>query len=172
VRTMPRQRPGKSEQVVCTPPEFLAAVERLYGPITEDLACTSENSVASVGYFHDEGADSLAPGNSWLEAVTGRYRRLAWLNPPYSDIRPWVAKCEATAAAALEAGVQYRIAALLPASVGSSWFAEHVHLKCMVHFLSPRLTFVGHKNPYPKDLMLCVYGLCGVGYRTWNWRQS
>lgn len=42
--------------------------------------------------------------------------------------------------------------------------------KAMVLGLSPRLTFKGEKDPYPKDLMLSVYGQAYSGFDTWNWR--
>jgi hypothetical protein len=79
----------------------------------------------------------------------------AWcfLNPPYQYIRPWAEKC-------------------VPASVGSHWFAQSVHLEAYVYFLRPRLRFMEHhpKWAYPKDLILALYSpYHAAGYDTWAW---
>lgn len=155
----PRQKPGKSVQSVCTPPEFIQAVcKHLYIPHFElDIAADADNSVAP--WFYTEQDDALT--RTWLSGP-GTW---AWCNPPYADIAPWVSKaCE-------ESNGGARIAMLLPASVGSNWWDSYVHDVAYVTFLAPRLTFVGHKDPYPKDLALLLYApyLAG-GYTTWRWK--
>lgn len=61
-------------------------------------------------------------------------------------------------------------ARVTPASVGSVWFREHVHGKAYCFGISPRLTFVGEKDPYPKDLMLSLFTSEGYsGFEPWNW---
>lgn len=86
------------------------------------------------------------------------------LTPPYSNIKEWVAKCDGSLAA---------IALLVPASVGSNWFRDHVDGKARVFFLNGRVTFVGHKAGYPKDLILCLYGPdIAPGYEVWDWRKE
>jgi phage N-6-adenine-methyltransferase len=148
---MPRQKPGRSDQVVATPRNFLDAVENRFGPIGLDLAANESNAVCKLwlgpGSPLQGGEDALAPAVSWSG------RTLRWLNPPYSDLDPWAAKCAAERHHAF-------IAMLTPASVGANWFAEHVHGKALVLAIRPRLTFVGSSDPYPKDLCLSV---CGGG---------
>lgn len=57
-----------------------------------------------------------------------------------------------------------------PASIGSNWFAEHVHRRALVLGLNgPRLKFEGSPDPYPKDLMLVCYGE-SPGFDVWRWR--
>ena len=63
-----------------------------------------------------------------------------------------------------------RIFLLTPASIGANWFAEHVYGKAHVLALQGRLTFVGHKQPYPKDCILSVYGV-KPGFSVWDWRK-
>lgn len=58
---------------------------------------------------------------------------------------------------------------LVPASVGTHWFAQHVVPHAHVLYLAPRLTFVGETAPYPKDLMLCVYAHGLTGSSCWQW---
>lgn len=152
----PQQKPHRSRQDYGTPPSFLAAVERRFGPMSWDLAASKENSAAP--YCFTEGFDSLA--QDWA-GLTGNL----WLNPPFADIAPWSAKCDASA------GPGRRILLLTPASVGSNWFAKHVHGKALVLALNPRLTFVGESAPYPKDLMLSVWDGYGTsGFGVWRWK--
>jgi phage N-6-adenine-methyltransferase len=159
---MPVQKPGRSVQVVGTPRDLLNAVEKRFGPITLDLAANRENRVCEnffgPGTHLVGGEDSLAPNVSW------RGLSLRWINPEFSDIDPWAAKCAAERHHAF-------IAMLTPASVGADWFREHVHQKAMVLFLSPRITFVGHTQPYPKDCILSVFGpFVAPGYDCWRWK--
>lgn len=160
-RQMPAQKPGESEQVVCTPPEFLAAVVRRFGPIRFDLAATEENKVAPA-YFgpgSTHGEDALE--QRWI--LGG----VLYCNPPFGDIEPWVRK-------AVEEGADgARVHMLLPASVSSRWFLEHVHRRALVLALCPKLSFVDHDNQFPKDLMLCVFGpWVAPGFDVWRWRDG
>lgn len=158
---MPRQRRHVSRQDYGTPPEFVAAVERYLGTIVFDLAASESNAVARP--YYTEAEDALA--QDWSV-----FRGLLWCNPPYSKIAPWAAKCSETIRAArpLASGALL-IALLTPASVGSAWFAQHVHRRALVLALRPRLTFVGHAHPYPKDCILSIYGL-PAGFDVWRWQ--
>jgi phage N-6-adenine-methyltransferase len=149
----PKQKPGRSKQDYGTPSEFIAAVEGRFGPLDFDLACTAANKVATDW---PSGGDAFAI--TWSDL--GR----AWLNPPFSRIEPWARRCAET-----RLGWSDRIFMLTPASVGANWFAEHVHGKALVLGLSPRLVFVGEKDPYPKDLILSCYGE-HPGFDVWRWR--
>lgn len=168
---MPQQRRWRSEQNVGTPPPLLLAVrELLGGDFAWDLAATADNTVADRW---------LGPGSSTAEdALLVQWHRLArkpgdwlWLNPPFGTLGPWVAKCAA------EAWLGAPIVLLVPAAVGADWFAAYVHGKAEVLALRPRLTFVGHSQPYPKDCMLCVYRPGAVvtasePFRPWRWRAQ
>lgn len=156
----------RSNSTVQTPPEFLAAVEAKFGLIGYDLAATPENSAHPTLYY-TEAMDSLQQDWVWQHYVLKRagLDALLWLNPPYSDIAPWVAK----AAEAGRRGVHMLV--LIPASVGANWWRDHVHMKCMAHLLNGRIRFVGHRQPYPKDLALLEYG-AEPGYEVWRWKDS
>ena len=131
-RTAPKQKPHRSEQSVGTPPEFIAAVRRRFGPISADLAADHNNAVHARYYTATDDALS----EPWHD-MGG----LLWLNPPYANIAPWAKRC------AEERKQGARIALLVPASVGSEWFAEHVEGHAYVFALRTRLTFVGHNTP-------------------------
>lgn len=154
-RTGPSINKGKSKQDYGTPMAFIRAVEQRFGPLAFDLAASAENRKAHD--YYDEAADSLAQDWTRLEGNL-------WLNPPFANIAVWAEKCALTS-------LRRRgfILFLTPASVGANWFADHVHRKALVLGLSPRLTFEGTSDPYPKDLILSVYGYGATGFDTWRW---
>ena len=149
-------RAATARQDWATPSEFLDAVEARFGTLAIDLAARADNAVAPL--WLDEAVDSLTV--DWA-GLPGR----RWLNPPFRHIAPWIAK-----AAELEHDTHETIV-LVPASVGANWFADYVLDRARVVFVRPRLTFVGASDPYPRDLMLAVYGR-GVrrGVEAWRWR--
>jgi hypothetical protein len=131
-------------------------VEARFGPINWDLASDGINHKAPNYLTPHE--DALAqPWHQFQPAI-----ELAWLNPPFAHLAPWVRKC------AEEGARGVRVALLVPASVGSEWFVAHVHNKALVLPLRPRLCFDG-VNPYAKDLMLCLYG-AQPGFEPWRWK--
>ena len=174
VRTMPAQKPGKSKQDYATPWAFIRALEARFGQtdgnnrpgkIELDLAATKDNAKAPL--LIDTEQDSLAPRTRWDSFDV----KLAFLNPPFGSIAPWAKKCAETE--------RLRILFLVPASVGSNWWAQHVHGAAdLVLFIRPRLSFDG-KNSFPKDCALAVYNLRPkpslrvpyepTRYECWNW---
>lgn len=170
----PPQKPHRSRQDYATPPEFITAVKAFLGigQFAIDLAASDENAKA-LAYF-SEADDSLT--QDWTKALSDlqgdtpladRDLAWAWLNPPYANIGAWVEKARA------EAAKGAAIAMLLPASVSTEWYAAHVHGRADVVFIRPRLTFVGHADPYPKDLMLLLYSPEAEGVTsTWNWKTG
>lgn len=155
-RTGPTIARGKSKQDYGTPPEFIAAVEKRFGELALDLAATRENKKALACFTPED--DSLM--HHW-----GTLLGNLWLNPPFADITPWAEK--AAKECSPRAGFMFL---LTPASVGTDWFREHVQPSAYVLGLSPRLTFEGTHDPYPKDLMLSVFGFGLRGFDTWRWR--
>lgn len=164
----PNSDPRQGPQTFRTPPDFLRAVERKFGvEIAFDLACTAEDCVTSQafivrGFFHDAGEDALA--KPWPSLRNGQ---AAWCNPPY-------AKAGAFARVASESP-HCRTLMLVPASVGTAWFAQYVHQKALVCFLRPRLTFLQPDGtPMPqginRDLMLLGYGWTPGVYVCEDWR--
>lgn len=163
----PTIKRGKSVQEVGTDPKFIEAVLGRFGYIGFDLAASASNSKASLtndalsrkAYF-DKVDDSLK--QKWNELECDG---VMWLNPEYSDIEPWVAKCAAESALICKP-----ILCLVPASVGANWWKEWVHPSAHAIFLNGRLTFDGHTQPYPKDLSLLVYFGGLTGDSIWRWK--
>ncbi len=159
-RLEPAQKPGQSRQNYGTPRVFIDAVVERFGPLVCDLAADATNAKAPEWYSETENA--LDPASDWAGDY---FEGNLWLNPPFGDIAPWAEKCAAQARER-----HGFILMLTPASVGSNWFAQHVHGRAVVLGLSPRLTFEGCTDAYPKDLMLSVFGYGLAGFDTWRWR--
>lgn len=155
----PKQHPGSSEQSVQTPPAFLDALRKRLHILNFDidLAADETNHIASKYYTKEDDAILQTwKSNGW-----------AFCNPPFNDLTPWVQKAHTESS---KFGAQ--IAMLTPASVGSNWFKDYVFNKATVLFLSPRLTFLNHKNCYPKDLILLLYTpYIEGGFNCWKWNE-
>lgn len=138
-----QQKPGRSRQDYGTPPEFLRAVERRFGPIAFDLAARPDNAVTSAHF---------SPRTNSLVQHWNRLTGVLWLNPPFGKPDAWAGKC------ARSMGPGRVILLLTPASVSTEWFADYVYGRARVFAIRPRLTFVGCQDPYPGDLILSAFG--------------
>lgn len=173
-RRMPRQKPGRSRQCYVTPPEFIKAVEARFGVLDFDLAATDKNAKATSYFTKRQNAlkrqwifktwPCLA-ADGYLQKPSWRF----WLNPPYAHLSPWFKKC---------VDEQRRLTTgsfivLVPASVGSDWFRKYVWNVASVYFLDGRICFIPNE-PYPKDLMLCIYRnrRRKVSMNIWEWQAD
>ena len=139
-----------------TPADFMAAVCQRFGQLGVDLAGDARNAQAPL--VVTEAHDSLTL--DWADFDCTR-----WLNPPFAHLAPWVERC-----AALRDNLHPTLL-LVPASVGSEWWAQYVDGVALALFCRPRLSFVGCDQPYPRDVALCVYGRAfTAGYECWRWR--
>lgn len=128
VRTMPVQKPGKSKQDYATPWSFIRALEARFGKIELDLAATRENTKAPL--FLTPEQDSLSI--DWDKQDV----KLAFLNPPFNLCGDFARKCARAA--------RLPILFLVPASVGSEWWAREVDRQAdLVLFVRPRIEFDG-----------------------------
>jgi phage N-6-adenine-methyltransferase len=167
---MPAQKPGKSKQDYTTPQAVITAVERwLFGGarFTFDLAASEENAKAPD--FLTAHDNALATG--WDIRPNERL----WLNPPYGLCGEFAAKCRVSVPRLVEQ--RATIVMLTPASIGTNWFAEHVIDHALVVGLRPRISFEGTTDPYPKDLMLTLWGVDprfdgrrAQGFDCWSWQ--
>lgn len=179
----------KSRQVVSTPPALLAYVQQRWGAIVLDLAADNTNAVCSD--FFDEKQDSLA--QDWAETVDAIRERLglprwprpiAWLNPPFGRLAPWLEKCNR------EARRGIRLLSLTPATTEASWYWDHVLQPdpddplhrgtgpCTVYTLKGRLAFPGYldKKGRPQvagqgHMIIDWHGGAWGGVHSLDWRQ-
>lgn len=160
---MPAQKPHASKQDYGTPADFMAAVTKKFGRMQLDLAASEHNKKAA--WYIGLPQDSLeADWRLEFQAVNGCR---AWLNPPYTNIGKWVEKC----AGERTHRDRDRIHVLVPASIGSEWFAKWVWGRAKVYAVRGRITFEGCTTPYPKDCILIVYGET-PGFEVWDWRKE
>ena len=157
---------GASRQTYRTPPEFLAAAKGRFGRLAWDLAADAESSVSALDHYYGPGSpyaeDALAI--DWALDSNLPVSGTLWCNPPFATIAPWAAACSS-----LRDRAGWTLL-LVPASVGTEWWARHVHGVGYALWLSPRLTFDGCRDPYPKDLALVAYGYGVTGAAPWRWR--
>lgn len=154
----------RGKQDYGTPSEFLKAVRYRFGGIDWDLAATPANAVAT---------DFITPQQDSLKVPWPIYRSprfshvpvTCWLNPPFADIEPWARKCQAWVEDQMVTPGS-KILFLVPASIGTNWWRHHVADRARVLAVSPRLTFVGCDDPFPKDCALCVFE------RSWPWQPK
>jgi hypothetical protein len=169
------QRRGRSRQDYATPSDFLAAAKRRLGGLsafTVDFAAHAGNHAAGVWFGPDSPigiVDALAPGVVWAPYCRGGLESWGWLNPPFDDIAPWAERC---AGVRREGG---NVALLVPASVGASWFVDHVDNQARVLMLQGRIHF-DPDNPkwgYPKDCVLALFSpWLAPGYEVWTWKPT
>lgn len=110
-----------------TPPEFIAHLEAEFGKLDLDPCATDDTAVADHYYTKVE------------DGLSQPWEGLTFVNPPYSNVLPWVAK----AIAEREAG-RARSLLLLPNNTDTAWFHDLVLKKCHVRFLRGRIAFLGH----------------------------
>ncbi len=154
---LPRRRRlpthGPRMQTLETPWWF---VERLEGELGQrfDLDVACESGTAKAGLFYTKEHDGLDRKNPWFGYV--------WLNPPYNNIGPWMARAleearKGTATTFL----------LLPSRTGTPWYREYLlaHRRegiCDAAVLEYRIHFVGGGSSPFEDSQLIA---CGAGAR-------
>lgn len=154
---------GTSKQNYRTPDDFMEAVRKRFGRISWDLAAESSNAQHEHFYSEQDDAFKFHWHQIKDEDHESRNEGWLWLNPPFSGIEPWAEKC----AAEVKQGA--KILFLVPAAIGSNWYWGHVAPNAHVLALRQRICFDG-KNPFPKDLLLCVFHAGLKGFQPWDWK--
>jgi site-specific DNA-methyltransferase (adenine-specific) len=123
-----------------TPPDLFAHLNDIY-QFDLDPASTHDNHVCRL---HCTLEDLNGLKFNWAE-------RRVFLNPPFSQVQLWVAKCIAEMAHCPV------IVALLPARTDTRWFQKYVLSAGAVYYIPGRLKFVGAANsaPFPS----CIWVL-------------
>lgn len=169
----PIQKPGKSRQDYQTPAAVIEAIANQFGAIGLDMACRTDNMVASRGICEDKGLDALK--QDWSDPMywnreasvieSGATVDVAFCNPPYAHLEPWAKKLLACK------WLKRWTLMLVPYSASSLWYVDNVLGKLMVYGV-PRIQFVGTDAGYPKDLCIIAAGYGAVGQGYWDWRKS
>lgn len=135
-----------------TPPALFAALNEEFN-FQMDAAATAENRLCSL--FISEEENTLI--SSWPQAM-GYGDGYVWLNPPYSDIGPFVDK-----AASENKWGQIGSVVLLPADTSVGWFRQAIDSASEVRFITGgRLAFINPVSGKPvsgnnKGSMLIIW---------------
>ena len=129
-----------------TPQDVVDEWARRVGPFTLDVAADAKN--AKAARFYTLERDGLA--QDWLKDAGGG---AIWINPPYSDVEPFVAKAIAESARGAT------VVMLLPARTDTRWFhlVLAVQDRAELWFLRGRLRFGDAKNSAPFPSMVVVF---------------
>lgn len=132
----------KESDLYETPPEVFEYASDKYGPFDLDVCCEASTNKAGMYYTAQDQQSSL--DRSWSPVSQTK----AWMNPPYSNPKPWVEK------ALLEAK-QNKVCtvALLPADTSTKWFHLMLHNKNVhIEYLPKRVRFLhrGKRSGSPK----------------------
>lgn len=157
-----------SKQDHATPPVLVGAIERHFGcSFFVDLAANADNAkclqfisteVNSLDQEWKAGFDREMNDHDLFRLDT----LAAWLNPPFRGIDPWMEKCRE------ESAKGCRIVSLTLASLGTGWYRKHVEGNALSLVLRKRVTFLGQKDPFPKELMVTLWGFGLTGLAFWD----
>lgn len=166
-------RPNGTKQDYETPPDLLGAIRSRFGVIAWDLAAVASTCKADNPHCFF-GPGSPSGGEDALAQVWDNLEGTIWLNPPYRNIEPWANMARRSLAQVRldESRLDrhnWRLLMLTPASVGSNWYAMHVHRHARVLALRPRISFVGTDGTDRRDYILSIYGET-PGFDVWRWK--
>lgn len=104
-----------------------------------DPCATDDNHKCAIYYTEAE--------NGLMQSWSGNR---VFCNPPYSDIKSWVAKA---------ASERALVVMLIPARTDTRWFHEHIYKKpnVEIEFIKGRLKFGNSKNSAPFPSMLVIF---------------
>lgn len=121
-----------------TPQDFYDQLNNRFG-FELDPCCTYENCKAPIGYTIAQNGLT----RSW------DYLRV-FCNPPYSEIKLWVAKAASERALTVM---------LIPARTDTRWFHEYIYKKpnVEIEFIKGRLKFGNSKNSAPFPSMIVIF---------------
>lgn len=147
-----------------TPQSLVNQIAQQFGVnFVFDLAA-SENNRKCINYINEfENSLSLP----WAEKINaGRHEDPAcgFLNPPFKSVGPWMEKCK------IESAKGCKIISLTLSSLGSNWYRDHIEGNALSLILRDRVTFDGCKDPFPKELMITLWGFGFSGLGFWSWK--
>lgn len=116
--------------------------EEINGEFSFELDVCANSSNAKCSIFFDKEKDGLSA--DWGDQVV-------WMNPPYSNITPWVKK-------AWEHAFRGNVCvALLPAKTDTQWFHEYIYKLFEIRFIKGRIKFGDSKENAPFPSMLVIF---------------
>lgn len=132
-----------------TPPDFMERVHAAFGEIDLD-PCANRLSpvVAKRRILPDEGGDGLV--DEWSG-------RLAFVNPPFSELTRWLERAHGE----WRAGRVTTVVCLVPVRTDSALFHDRISADADIYLLRGRIRFLdprGGAQPTPFSLMVLTFG--------------
>jgi hypothetical protein len=129
---------GSNDDDKFTPPEFLRAIARKYGKGLHDPC-------PEYGY-HEAIKDPLKDG------LRNEWGKRNWVNPPFSNIQPWVEKV------IIELNKGNTSIVLLPTRYTALYWKKYIfEFAADIYLLNKQLCFGTHTTPSPFPLTLLVF---------------
>lgn len=162
---------SKSVQTYTAPMSFVnLCAERFGVNFVLDLAADASNARCNIFYDEKENALKQDWHSGLLRAATiedAEMKRVAaWNNPPYRITPAFMRKCSE------ESQRGCKIVTLTLASLGTKWYKSYVKPFAASYILEDRITFDGQKDPFPKELMVSLFGFGMTGLCWWNWKKD
>lgn len=139
-------RPEDTKDARPTPVPLARDLKQAVGGVFDVDPCSGCEPMPIAETRYTEEDDGLADDSPWYGSV--------FVNPPYSNIRPWAAK----AVRSTERGDADFVVLLMPSySASSSWFHDHASSAEYLCVVDGRLTFHGADSGAPFASLLVVF---------------
>jgi len=155
-----------------TPWEFLHATEKMLNCTVSLDVCASEHNSKSPAFYTKE-QNGLQ--RTWrCKQIKGKHMRVAWCNPPYSNVTPWIEK-------AIEEAIEgHTTLMLLKSDSSTKWFRLLVdYYYSTFFFLAPRIQHIAppgveySSNNFASTLVVVSnYVLQGQRFRFFDWKEG
>jgi phage N-6-adenine-methyltransferase len=121
-----------------TPRDFFFTLDAEF-QFTVDVCATKENALCQKFFTPED------------DGLRQRWEGVAWMNPPYSDVKTWIAKAYA------ESRKGATVVCLVPSRTDTAWFHDFVMPYAETRFVRGRLKFGGSRNSAPFPSMLAIF---------------
>lgn len=130
-----------------TPPDVVELVRSLWGGKIGLDPCAPPDPAHVIAKGNMAG-----PAGSPADGLAARWRGTVYVNPPFSGLADWAAKCSAEGKAGAE------VVLLLPARTDTAYWHDHIATAQAVCFWRGRMRFVGAPSSAPFPAALAYWG--------------
>lgn len=120
----------------------------IFSSASDEWTTPEETYAALDAEFHfaDDACPLAGPANGLMR----EWKSPCFVNPPYSDIAPWMDKAK------LEASAGKTVVLLVPARTDTRWWHRYAMVATEIRFIRGRLKFGGAKNnaPFPSAVII------------------
>lgn len=122
----------------------------VFSSVSDEWATPAETYAALDAEFGF--ADDACPLAGEANGLMREWKSPCFVNPPYSDILPWMEKAK------LEADAGKTVVLLVPSRTCTRWWHEYAMKATEIRFIRGRLKFGGAKTGAPFPSAVVVFG--------------